>query len=401
MRLTQLFNHFAVSSLLIFSTMVHAEDPSGTEKLVAYIKQLKIKKDVEKVRKKRLAPVFNLNDLNNPYASWGISPQNSKSSINLMDAWRKFKKPANGNDKVVVAVIDTGIDPDHPFIKNNIVVKDGKYGQTNYGMDFSRTSSKKINRNFYSKKPLDQHGHGTHVSGIIKSVFPNVSLLSLKYYNPKATGRDNLNSTIKALKYAVNQNVDIINYSGGGPEPAEEELRILRLAEKKGILVIAAAGNEEDNIDVNKNAYYPASYGLSNIITVTAHDQGVRILPSSNYGKLKVHLSAPGYRIKSSTIHQRAAYLTGTSQATAFVTGVAALIKSQYPNLSYRQIKESINKSARKHPNLTAKCATGGLLDASNARDYAEKLAASNSSKRILANHSKKKKGKIIYRVPQ
>jgi len=142
---------------------------------------------------------------------------------------------------------------------------------------------------------------------------------------------------VEALKYAVDHNVDVINYSGGGPEPAAEELRVLKEAERKGILVVAAAGNEESNIDDKKKAYFPASYGLKNIITVTAHDEDLRILPSSNYGRSSVDIFAPGYRIKSSLQNGRTGYLTGTSQATAFVTGVAALIKSEYPQFQLRR----------------------------------------------------------------
>ena len=194
-------------------------------------------------------------------------------------------------------------------------------------------------------KPVDTHGHGTHVSGIIRSVYPDVKILALKYYNAKASGQDNLNSTIEALRYAVNSGVSIINYSGGGPEPSLEELRILKLAIKKDILIIAAAGNEESNIDNKKNAYYPASYNLENIVTVTAHDYRAQMLPSSNFGRKTVDISAPGKRIRSSYPGGKSGFLTGTSQATAFVTGVATLIRSQYPTLTAKQVKSVIIKS--------------------------------------------------------
>ena len=253
--------------------------------------------------------ILNLEELNSTYASWGIDPTNSTSGINLKPAWENFVK----NREVIVAVIDTGIDPNHPFLKNNIYVPNGVASSVNYGLDFSKNKAN-------LSQPFDTLGHGTHVSGIIKSVHPEVKILTLKYYNPQASGQDNLNSTIEALRYAVEANVDIINYSGGGPEPSLEELRILKLAEKKGILVVAAAGNEESNIDQKSNAYYPASYGLSNIITVTAHDQNIQTLASSNYGKKSVDISAPGHRIKSSLPNSRAGFLTGTSQATAFVS---------------------------------------------------------------------------------
>jgi thermitase len=170
--------------------------------------------------------------LNSRFASWGVKPTDS-SSINLLKGWEKFE----AGKEIVVAVVDTGIQYNHPFLKNNIYTKSGKAGKANFGIDFSLGSK--------SNTPIDTHGHGTHVAGIIKSIFPSVKIMPLKYYNPQASGQANLKATIKALKYAVDQNVDIINYSGGGPEPSAMELAVLKEAEKKGILIIAAAGNEK------------------------------------------------------------------------------------------------------------------------------------------------------------
>ena len=328
---------------------------------------------------------FDPHDLTSSYVSWGVNPENP-ASINLLEAWKKFKK----KKEIVVAVVDTGIDPAHPFLEKNIFVETGKVEESNFGVDFSKDKKQK-------GAPTDQHGHGTHVSGIIKSIFPDVKILALKYYNPNASGLDNLNSTVEALKYAVDNNVDVINYSGGGPEAAVEELRVLKEAERKGILVVAAAGNEESNIDDKKKAYFPASYGLKNIITVTAHDEDLKILSSSNYGRASVDIFAPGYRIKSSLQNGRAGYLTGTSQATAFVTGVAALIKSQYPNLSTEKIKEIIKASAKKEVTMEGKCATGGRLDAASALTLAAQLDSDVPGRQLA--QTKKEEGKIIYRL--
>lgn len=332
---------------------------------------------------------FDEKDLSSNYASWGVNPENP-ASINLLEAWKNFKKKKD----IVVAVVDTGIDPVHPFLEKNIFVENGSVDTNNFGVDFSKDKKQK-------GMPIDQHGHGTHVSGIIKSIDPDVKILALKYYNPAASGQDNLNSTVEALRYAVDNNVDVINYSGGGPEAAMEELRILKEAERKGILVVAAAGNEESNIDDKKKAYFPASYGLKNIISVTAHDEDLKILSSSNYGRNTVDIFAPGYRIKSSLQNGRAGYLTGTSQATAFVTGVAALIKSQFPQIPNEKIKEIIKASARKEPSMEGKCSTGGRLDAGSALLLASQLygESNEGTKRQLAQDNAKKEGKIIYRV--
>tara|TARA_B100001971_G_scaffold215195_1_gene260226 strand:- start:50838 stop:51923 length:1086 start_codon:yes stop_codon:yes gene_type:complete len=303
---------------------------------------------------------YSVDQLNNRFASWGIDPNLSQSSINLERSWKSFEKKKD----IVVAVVDTGIDPNHPFLSKNIYVPKGAVNSNNYGVDFSKKS--------LNSSPIDTHGHGTHVSGIVKSIFPEVKILALKYYNPQASGQANLNSTIKALEYAVDQNVDIINYSGGGPEPSSEELAILRKAEKKGILVIAAAGNEKSNIDLKENAYYPASYGLSNIITVGAHNEANKIISSSNWGSKSVDIAAPGYRIKSAIPNGGAGYMTGTSQATAFVTGVAALIKSKYPQFNYQQVRNILLSSSLKINTLKGKVLGGGKLDAARALDVAE-----------------------------
>ncbi len=332
---------------------------------------------------------FDPKDLTSNYVSWGVNP-NNPSSINLLEAWKKFKKRKD----IVVAVVDTGIDREHPFLENNIFVENGKVDPNNFGVDFSKDKKAK-------GTPTDNHGHGTHVSGIIKSIYPDVKILALKYYNPNASGVDNLNSTVEALRYAVDHNVDVINYSGGGPEAASEELRVLKEAERKGILVVAAAGNEESNIDDKKKAYFPASYGLKNIITVTAYDEDLKILNSSNYGRTSVDIFAPGYRIKSSLQNGRTGYLTGTSQATAFVTGVAALIKSEFPQLSTEKIREIIKLSAKKEISMEGKCATGGRLDAGSALALAAQMSGENTTTRQVANSKNEavKEGKIIYRI--
>lgn len=309
--------------------------------------------------------IYSLASLKSNFASWGISPENKNSSINLEESWKFFQKKT----EVLVAVIDTGIQFDHPFLANNIYVKkNAKADKNKFGIDFSTPK-----RSF---QPNDTHGHGTHVSGIIKSIFPEVQLLALKYYNPSASGQKNLESTIEALRYAVEQNVDIINYSGGGPEPSDEELKILKQAQSKGILVIAAAGNEKSNIDIKQNAYYPASYGLSNIITVGAHNEENEIIASSNWGSKSVDIAAPGFRIKSAIPGNGAGYMTGTSQATAFVSGVAALLKSKYPEFNYQQIRNIIVSSSVHTSKLNGKVLGAGKLDAARAMKVADNVYA-------------------------
>lgn len=286
------------------------------------------------------------------------APENfpdSNWTSHLQNSWKFYQK----NKNIVVAVIDSGIQFDHPYLKNNIYVPKSNVCDENFGVDFSKEEK--------TNYPFDSHGHGTHVAGIIKSTFPEVKILALKYLNKNTDGHQNLKATIKALKYAVEQNVDIINYSSGGPYASQEELEVLTLAEKKGILVITAAGNEHSNIDLPEYAYYPGSYGLSNIITVAAHDENNNLLATSNWGIKSVDIVAPGIRIMSALPGGRMGLMSGTSQATAFVTGVVARLKSQFPNLSHHQIRNFILNSSTKIPSLKNKVSSGGKLDAFRA----------------------------------
>ncbi len=222
---------------------------------------------------------------------------------------------------VNIAVIDTGIDPNHPQISGRLWVNDKPATRKNYGVDFSSLNGQ-INH-----QPIDKHGHGTHIAGIIAKVNPNAKLHILKYYNPNADGYQNLKATIRALKYAINIGVDIINYSSGGPEKSPEEQQLFELAKKKGILIISAAGNEFRNIDSpNGEGFYPASYSYENIITVGALDKSMNKVSSSNWGKKSVDIFAPGKKIKSSFPNYQIAEMTGTSQATAFVSAAVSLI---------------------------------------------------------------------------
>jgi subtilisin family serine protease len=180
----------------------------------------------------------------------------------------------------------------------------------------------------------------------------------------------NLSNTIKALHYAIDNGARIINYSGGGPEYSEEEYQAMKKAEERGVLIVAAAGNDRHNTDVEEYRYYPAAYGLKglkNIITVASMDSENRILPSSNWGVRSVDVAAPGESILSTIPGGRYGRMTGTSQATAFVSGIAALILSKAPALSPSQVKELIVKNTTPIANLRTKVGSGGKVDAFRA----------------------------------
>ena len=257
---------------------------------------------------------------------------------NVKEAWLKFSK---GNRNIVVAVIDTGIDVNHPDLKANIWKNPKEIPGNNIDDDGNGFVDDIHGWNFVknNNKVNDTHGHGTHIAGIIgaeggngiglSGVAPQVSLMALKYYSPNDNGKNNLNNTVKAIEYAVKNGAHIINYSGGGLEGNEKEKKAIQMAEAKGILFVAAAGNEKSNMD--KKKYYPASYQLKNILPVTATDPSDKVLKSSNWGKT-VHKSAPGIDILSTLPGGKYGRMTGTSQATAVATGAAVLIMDYYKN---------------------------------------------------------------------
>lgn len=292
--------------------------------------------------------------------NWGLDNDEHPSHINARKAWNITK----GNKKIVVAVIDTGIDATHPDLKDNLWKK---AGSDEYGYDFV------LNK----KNPGDAHGHGTHVAGIIGAtaraaagaagVARNISIMPVRYYSDSASGSQNLANTVKAINYAVDNGANIINYSGGGAEFSAAEKKAIERAEAKGILFIAAAGNEYQDTDQNGNSYYPAAYGLSNIVAVAATNIRNQLLPSSNWGMKHVHVAAPGENIFSTLPKGRYGYLTGTSQATAFVSGLAALILSENPKLKPSDVRQIIMQSADKIKNLDSKVASSGRINAYTA----------------------------------
>lgn len=306
--------------------------------------------------------------------SWGMQ---AKFGIEAPKAWTEMKGSC-AKSGVVVAVIDTGIDPAHPALRNSLWKNPKARKGDVSGWDFARNSGQLV----------DQHGHGTHIAGIIsgndnapggyRGVCPGVKIMALRYYDENANGMENLRNTVRAIDYAVDHGADIINYSGGGAEFSAPEFQALKRAEAKGILVVAAAGNERSDADTN--LYFPAAYPLSNIISVTAIDEKGSVLSSSNWGVKKVHVAAPGQSILSTLPKGGYGFMTGTSQATAFVSGIAAMLLSENRRLTFKQLKLIIEDSAQRYPQLIGKTKTSGKVNAAMA------LIKLNASSRTLSS---------------
>lgn len=284
--------------------------------------------------------------------------------------------------KIIVAVIDTGIDESHPWLKDHLWSNSGESGKDNEGKDKSTNGIDDDGNgliddlhgwNFVGQNNslYDEHGHGSHVAGIITatslgefklSKSSPIELMVLKYYDENSSGKLTLENTIKAIDYAVENGAHIINYSGGGLTPNPKELAALRRASAAGVLVVAAAGNESANTDIA--GYFPANYPLSNILAIGATSSSSQVIESSNYGTKNVDLMAPGENIFSSLPGGGFGLMTGTSQATAFATGTAAMILASKSLLTPpQQIIEHLLKTGKPMQHLSEKALSSSLLN--------------------------------------
>lgn len=254
------------------------------------------------------------------------------------------------NRQIKVAVIDTGLSPE--LYANKEYCKTGHRDFTiKMGEIPLKPTIEQLNKivekfEYDQNHPVDTHGHGTHISGLIdqyakdyplilnlsdskfdgdrnplylKDQKANYCQIILKYYTEDSTGMENLTNTLKALRWAIDQKVDIINYSGGGVMRNEEERKLVLEALDKGIKFVAAAGNEGMNIDFFN--FYPASYDKRIYVVgalVKAHSQDR--FPTSNHGK-SVNGWELGKNMFSRLPNGQWGYMSGTSQATAVKSG--------------------------------------------------------------------------------
>lgn len=312
----------------------------------------------------------------------GIDPfMNRQWGLNIIGFFSRFTpfaaprgiKPCN--KKIVVAIIDTGIDYTHVDLNHTLWKNEKEMGPWTPPKNYPHACRDKgcngidddlngmvddtIGWDFVHNTPLpyDAHGHGTHIAGIVAAkggnkvaiagICSGISIMSLKYYDNSVLGYNNLRNTVLAINYAIKNGAHIINYSGGGSDPAPIEAFAVKRAKEAGILFIAAAGNDGRNNDFIP--YYPASYPNDNVLSVAAMNHSRKLLSSSNYGKKSVDLVAPGLGIYSTLPKNRVGTMSGTSQATAFVTGVAALLASQRPEkkFDYKYIKSLLMESSK------------------------------------------------------
>ena len=234
-------------------------------------------------------------------------------------------KLSRGSDDVVIAVLDTGVQLDHPDLKGRIAKGVNLVGEGD---------------------PEDDVGHGTHVAGIIAATVNNgEGVAGLSWHGRimpvkvlDSTGSGTTYSVAEGIIWATDHGADVINMSLGNYASAEFLHDAIRYAYNHGVVLVAASGN--DNTD---QPGYPAAY--PEVIAVAATDAGDNRAPYSNYGDY-IDVAAPGDAIASTYPDNQYAALSGTSMASPHVAALAGLIKSVNPELTNEEIADIMRKTA-------------------------------------------------------
>jgi subtilisin family serine protease len=277
---------------------------------------------------------------NDPYFS---KQAQDFAAMNITDVWENYEL----QEEVTVAVVDSGIDLQHPDLKSRLV--EGK--------------------NFIDEgePPMDSTGHGTHVAGIIGAVTNNktgisspakkVNVMPVKVFEGKTTY---MSTVIEGIRYSADHGADIINLSLGSYSNMKALEEAVQYAVNKGILVVSAAGNDNEHA-----VLYPANY--PNVLGVGSIDSSTLTKSDfSNYGE-KVNVSAPGTNIFSTWINGYHS-LGGTSMSAAMASSVSSLVKQHYPFLTGLQVKEILEGSST--PLSDVELLGEGLINAKSAMNY-------------------------------
>ncbi|MEM7645985.1 MAG: S8 family peptidase [Pseudomonadota bacterium] len=385
-----------ISSFAAESVLIKVKDPQSLESYRSFPAFKKVRKDVfvaqlEKeemnvlqrssnvllVEKNRKLQLFSQpNDLTSRL--WGL--KNSRGfDINALNAWKK----TTGSKDVIVAIIDTGMDLNHPDLVDNLWINEAeKNGQPGVDDDGNGYVDDLHGWNFpvSSNEPNDTRGHGTHVAGIVGAKGNNgkgivganwdVSLMALNMF--AGSGQAETSDAIMAIDYAVANGAKVINASWGAAQKDVEEEDFTLLAEAitrasdAGVTFVAASGNSRRNTDTTP--FVPSSMDIPNIIAVGSMSRSGRLSSFSNYGKTTVDVVAPGSSIYS-TYPGSYRSLSGTSMAAPFVAGIVALMLSVNPDLTPEEIRTILTDSCNPARALANRSVCGGYIDAAKALD--------------------------------
>ncbi|MFC4587479.1 S8 family serine peptidase [Sphaerisporangium corydalis] len=291
-------------------------------------------------------------------------------TLNVHDAWR-ITRGAGAR----VAVLDSGVDPRHHDLAGSVVTgPDLTRGANPRGVAPSRLHGT------YMASLIAGHGHGPGRSDGVIGVAPAAKVLSVRVileddepgfrvFNSQARYE---NVVARGIRYAVDHGADVINMSISKDQPTRQERSAIRYAISKGVVLVAAAGN--DGAGRKDGPYsYPAS--LPGVISVAAADRGMHKASFSNRNSL-VLLAAPGVDIFGAGPGDQYWVGRGTSQATALVSGVAALIKAKYPRMSPALVAQALTTGTTRRPALGYDPGTGfGVVNAGRALAEAARLS--------------------------
>lgn len=337
---------------------------------------------------------------------WGLN-QGNDADIDAPEAW-DTRATASG---ITVGVIDTGIRYTHQDLAANAWSNAGEIPGDGVDNDGNGYVDDVRGIDAYNRDgdPMDDNGHGTHCAGTIGGVGNNgvgvagvawgVKLMALKFLSSTGSGADS--DAVVCMDYARIKGAKVLSCSWGGGGAGATIQAAIERARSAGIVIVAAAGNESNNNDLNPS--YPASYPHDNIIAVAATTATDGLASFSNYGASSVDLGAPGSGIYSTVSSSDSSYATysGTSMATPHVSGVMALLAAQYPTDSYSSLISRLLNGTDAIPALAGKTKAGRLnlakaLVSTNAPPVLRPANDNFSSAESLAGPSWSRSGTTI-----
>jgi subtilisin family serine protease len=293
-------------------------------------------------------------------------------SLGVPRAWTESK----GSGDVVLAIIDSGIDLDHPDLADRIFRNPGEIAGNGIdddgnGLVDDIAGWDVVDDDNDARDP--SVGHGTEVAGVagaslngtgIAGVAPSISILPIRACS---TTRCELFAVAWGIKYATDLGADIINLSLGGYAQPGPLADAVDYAEEAGVLVVAAAGNT--GADIDGTSFVPADLPNSNLVAVAATDADDRLWPDSNFGASSVDIAAPGVSIVTTTLDSLGTYRTvsGTSFAAPHVAGTAALILSLHGEVPPAEMIEHLGRFGKGVADLQSTTFHGTRLQADRA----------------------------------